>query len=201
MSSNGTAAGVIRDRLQKSAETKQKTALQCADAIEAAAELMAASLKNGGRILLCGNGGSAADCQHIAAEFTSVLTHDFVRPALSAIALTTDTSFLTASANDFGFEGIFARHVEALGRSGDVLVALSTSGNSPNVLRAVQRARDLGLQTIALTGERGGLGDLADVAIRVPSNTVSHIQETHIAIGHVLCELVEMSMFSDKPTT
>ena len=192
------SARVIREHLVQSAATKQRAASECADAIAAAATMMAESLRRGGRVLLCGNGGSAADCQHIAAEFTSVLTQEFQRPALSAIALTTDTSFLTANANDFGFEGVFARHVEALGRTGDVLIAISTSGNSRNVLRAVARARELGLKTIALTGTKGELSNIADIAIRVPSEKTSYIQETHIAVGHILCELVEMKLFEAR---
>jgi D-sedoheptulose 7-phosphate isomerase len=128
------------------------------------------------------------------------LRQDFVRPALAAIALTTDTSFLTANANDFGFEGVFARQVEALGRRGDVLMGISTSGNSPNVLRAVARAHQVGLHTVALTGSTGGkLAALAEVTVRVPSTSVQHIQETHIAIGHILCLLVEETLFAPRP--
>lgn len=201
MSDEKQHARIIRERLEESAATKSRAIGECSTAIEAAAGLMTESLRNGGRILLCGNGGSAADCQHIAAEFTSVLTQEFQRPALSAIALTTDTSFLTANANDFGFEGVFARHVEALGRKGDVLVAISTSGNSRNVLRAVSRASELGMRTVALTGRGGELPARADVAIRVPSDRTSHIQETHIAIGHILCELVEMSLFPGRASS
>jgi D-sedoheptulose 7-phosphate isomerase len=198
MTNDQQQARIIRERLEESAATKARAVEECSQSIEAAAGLMTESLRSGGRILLCGNGGSAADCQHIAAEFTSVLTQEFMRPALSAIALTTDTSFLTANANDFGFEGVFARHVEALGRAGDVLVGISTSGNSKNVLRAVSRAKELGMRTIALTGRGGELPRTADVAIRVPSDRTSHIQETHIAIGHILCELVEMNLFPGR---
>lgn len=189
--------GVIRERLRESAATKERTLLACSEQIEQAAIAMAQCLGNGGRVLLCGNGGSAADCQHIAAEFTSVLRQEFPRKALAAIALTTDTSFLTANANDFGFEGIFARQVEALGREGDVLIGISTSGSSRNVLLAVETARRLGVRTIALAGSRGTLAGAVDVAISVPSTTTSHIQETHIAIGHILCELVENILFRD----
>jgi D-sedoheptulose 7-phosphate isomerase len=197
-SANGRWHSVISDHLLNSAEVKRKTIEACAANIEKAALLLGDSLRAGGKILLCGNGGSAADCQHIAAEFTSILRQDFVRPALAAIALTTDTSFLTASANDFGFEGIFSRQVEALGRTGDVLVGISTSGDSPNVVRAISRAVELGLRTVALTGATGGkLLHLAEVVVGVPSNKVQHIQEAHISIGHILCEIVERSIFAD----
>jgi len=147
-------------------------------------------------VLLCGNGGSAADCQHVAAELVSRLTRDSERPGLPAIALTTDTSFLTAYANDCGFEGVFARQVEALGRPGDVLIGISTSGNSPNVLRAVELAREKGMRSIALTGQGGRLAKLADVAVSVPSDDTRHIQEAHLAVEHVLCLLVEESLFA-----
>ena len=190
---------MIREHLLRSAEVKQSLAERCAAEIEEAANLMTDSLQRGGKILLCGNGGSAADCQHIAAEFTSVLSKDFLRPAMAAIALTTDTSFLTANANDFGFEGIFSRQVEALGRPGDLLVGISTSGNSSNVIRAVIRATELGLRTVVFTGGTGGqLARMADVVIKVPSSSTSHIQESHIAIGHVICLVVEQAMFGDQ---
>jgi D-sedoheptulose 7-phosphate isomerase len=193
------ARALISEHLLRSAEVKQSLAEQCAAQIAEAASLMADSLKRGGKILLCGNGGSAADCQHIATEFTSILSKDFLRPAMAAIALTTDTSFLTASANDFGFETIFARQIEALGRPGDVLVGISTSGNSSNVINAVSRARELGLYTVVLTGGTGGrLAYLADVSIKVPSDSTSHIQESHIAIGHVVCAVVEQLLFGDQ---
>lgn len=193
------ARALIREHLLQSAEVKQSLAEQCVAEISEAARLMADSLERGGKILLCGNGGSAADCQHIATEFTSVLSKDFVRPAMAAIALTTDTSFLTASANDFGFETVFARQIEALGRPGDVLVGISTSGNSSNVVLAVARAREIGLRTVILTGVTGGqLAHSADVAIKVPSDSTSHIQESHITIGHVICALVEQAMFGDR---
>lgn len=134
----------IRDHLLRSAEVKRLTAEACAAEIRKAVMLLVDCLRGGGKILLCGNGGSAADCQHIAAEFTNVLRQDFIRPALAAIALITDTSFLTAHANDFGFEGVFARQVEALGRPGDVMIGISTSGNSANVLQAISRAQQRG---------------------------------------------------------
>lgn len=191
--------GTIRSHLLRSAEVKRLAAEACTPDIAKTAILLTDCLRQGGKILLCGNGGSAADCQHIAAEFVSVMRQDFVRPALAALALTTDTSFLTANANDFGFERVFARQVEALGRPSDVLIGISTSGNSLNVVWAVSRARQLKLHTVALTGDAGGkLADEAEVVIRVPSNNVQHIQEAHIAIGHILCLLVEEALFSGE---
>ena len=147
--------------------------------------------------MLCGNGGSAADSQHLAAEFTSVLRQDFPRPGLAAIALTTDTSYLTARSNDFGFEQVYARLVESLGRPGDILVGISTSGNSGNIIAAFSVARDRCITTIGLTGANGGkLAALSDILIAVPSTKTQHIQETHITIGHVICQLVEEQLFS-----
>jgi D-sedoheptulose 7-phosphate isomerase len=134
----------------------------------------------------------------MAAEFVSRLSRQFDRRALPALALTTDTSFLTALSNDYGFEGVFERQVEAFGNAGDVLIAISTSGNSPNVLRAVEAAKRKSIRTVALTGNSGGLATLADVAISVPSTNTQYIQETHIAVEHVLCELVESTLFG-KP--
>ena len=170
-------------------------------AIAHAAEIIADAFRNGGKLLLCGNGGSAADCQHMAAEFVSKLRKtDRPRRALPALALTTDTSFLTAYANDVGVENIFSRQIEALGKPQDVLIAISTSGASPNILRAVAAAREVGLKTIALTGSGGRLGAMADVSITVPSTTVAHIQEAHLAIEHVICELVENLTFGRGDT-
>ena len=188
---------LICSHLQESAKVKSESASTCGPSIEAAITMVSASFESGGKLLLCGNGGSAGDCQHIAAEFTSVLCQDFPRPGLPAIALTTDSSFLTARGNDYGFDGIFARLVEALGKRNDVLIGISTSGNSSNVCLAMKAARELGLNTIGLTGEDGGnLAALADVVIKVPSRKVQHIQEAHIAIGHVLCQAVEEQLFS-----
>lgn len=182
----------IRDELEASAAVMRGAALECAPAIRQAAELIATSLGSGGKLLLCGNGGSAAECQHLAAEFVNLLDRGHPRPALAAIALTTDTSLLTAIANDVGFERVFERQVEALGRRGDVLMGLSTSGRSPNVVRALNRARDLGIATIAMTGRAGGeAAQIADVAIRVPSDNPQHVQEAHLATGHALCAVIE----------
>ncbi len=158
--------------------------------IEKCADILAETISGGGKILLCGNGGSAADAQHIAAEFVGRFEKE--RRGLAAIALTTDTSALTAIANDYGFEKVYVRQIEALAREGDALVALSTSGNSPNVLAAVMAARKLGCKTIALTGANGKkLSSLCDSAILVPSSRTSRIQEGHNLIGHVLCEMVD----------
>jgi len=187
---------LARMYLEEMADTARRTAEACTEDIALAAELLVNALLDGGRILLCGNGGSAADSQHLAAEFVSTLTVDNRRPAIPALALTTDTSILTAIANDFGFEGVFARQVEALGRAGDVLIGISTSGNSTDVLRAFDEAKAKGVRTIALTGQDGGgLAPIADVAIRVPSRETSHIQECHIAIGQLLAFMVEETLY------
>ena len=189
----------VRAYLEEMADTAHRAAEACAEDVARAAELLVNALLDGGRILLCGNGGSAADSQHLAAEFVSTLTVDNRRPAIPALALTTDTSILTAIANDFGFEGVFARQVEALGRAGDVLIGISTSGDSANVTRAFEQAQAQELRTIALTGETGGmLAPMADVAIRVPSSEASHIQECHIGIGQLLAFMVE-DMLYPKP--
>jgi D-sedoheptulose 7-phosphate isomerase len=167
--------------------------------LEDAVDLVAAALGGGNRLLLFGNGGSAADAQHIAAEFVGRMMR--TRRALPAIALTTDTSALTAIANDCGFDEVFARQVEALGCAGDAALALSTSGNSPNVLRAVSACRALGIRTVGLTGGTGGaLAAEVDVSLRVSASMLSpRIQETHILVGHVLCELVERRLCGEGP--
>jgi D-sedoheptulose 7-phosphate isomerase len=156
------------------------------------------ALRTGCKVMLCGNGGSAADSQHIAAEFTNRLRPDLQRPAMAALALTTDTSFLTSNANDYGFEHVFERQVEGLGREGDVLIGISTSGNSRNVIRAVQVCRNRRIATIGLLGGSGGqLRPLVDLAVVVPSSSTQHIQEAHITIGHIVSELVEQRLFAD----
>ena len=159
-------------------------------AIAGAAEAMIKTLRAGGKIMLCGNGGSAADAQHLAAELVGRYRKD--RAPLAALALTVDTSALTAIANDYAFEEVFARQVTGLGRPGDLLLALSTSGDSANVLAAVAAAKAKGIATIALTGAGGGrLAPLADLAIRVPAARSNAVQELHIAVGHILCGIVE----------
>jgi D-sedoheptulose 7-phosphate isomerase len=185
----------VRAILEESARVKREVAASQAAAIVRAAERVAEALRRGGKVLLCGTGGSAADAQHLAAEWTGRLRGD--RRALPAIALTANTSDLTAIGNDYGFERVFARLVEAHGREGDVLLAISTSGNSPNVIAAVETARELGLATIGLSGRSGGkLAPLVDVALCVPSDDTQRIQESHITIAHALAELVEEALFA-----
>ena len=158
--------------------------------IERAADLLIETYRNGGKVLICGSGGSAADAQHLAAELTG--RYEMDRPGMAGLALTTDTSALTAISNDYGYERVFARQVEALGRPGDVLVAISTSGNSPNVVAAAETARKLGVKTVALAGAGGGkLASVCDVVLAVPATRASHVQEMHIAVGHMICGLVE----------
>jgi phosphoheptose isomerase len=185
----------VRMHLLESAAIKHEVADTCEGEILNAADLLSDCFESGGKVLLCGNGGSAADCQHLATEFVSRLTKDFDRPALPAIALTVDTSFLTAFTNDCGFDGVFERQLRALGRPGDILIAISTSGNSPNVLRAAQAAREMGIKVIALCGAGGKVVELSDVALMVPSRNTQYIQEAHLSIEHLLCELVERRLF------
>ena len=187
---------VSRAYLEDASDLLSATRDACMDDIGRAADRLTGCFRSGGRLLICGNGGSAADAQHLATEFVSTLTIDHLRPSIAAIALTTDTSLLTAIANDFGVERMFARQVEALGRSGDVLMAISTSGRSANIIAAATAAHEHDLAVIALTGESGGeLAALADVAIRVPSTTTAHIQECHLAIEQLLALLVERALY------
>jgi D-sedoheptulose 7-phosphate isomerase len=182
----------LREVLLKSAEVKRLTADSCSEAAMQAAQMIAASLQAGGKLMLCGNGGSAGDSQHLAAEFVATLDHRRPRAGLAALALTTDTSFLTAYANDFGYEGVFSRQVETLGNAGDVLIGISTSGNSANVVAACLAARERGIKVIAMTGAGGGrLAEHADILLAVPSDVTMHIQESHIALGHVITLAVE----------
>jgi D-sedoheptulose 7-phosphate isomerase len=158
--------------------------------IERSGELICAALARGNKILLCGNGGSAADAQHIAAELVGCYEKE--RRSWPAVALTTDTSALTAVSNDYGYEQVFARQVAGLARPGDVLVAISTSGKSPNVLKAVEKAREIGCEIIGLTGVSSGLmGPMCDITVAVPSPRTARVQEAHITIGHLWCELVD----------
>ncbi len=162
-------------------------------AVHQAAGLCSDSLRRGGKLLFCGNGGSAADSQHLASELTGRFIKE--RRPLAALALTTDSSALTCIANDYAFDEVFARQLAALGKAGDVLVAISTSGNSRNVIRAVEEARAIGLQVIGLLGRDGGaLGPVCDVAVVVPSQVTARIQEAHILIGHTLCGMIEESL-------
>jgi D-sedoheptulose 7-phosphate isomerase len=179
---------LVRQHLLDSAAVKQELAECAGPAIVEAAQRTADRVARGGKIMLCGNGGSAADSQHIAAEFTSRLRASMERPGIPAVALTTDTSFLTARANDYSFDEVFERLVDTLGRSGDVLIGTSTSGGSQNVIRAVVRSKEKQILTIGLLGRTGGaLARLVDLPIVVPSDCTQYVQESHIAIGHILC--------------
>ena len=189
----------ISDSLNESADTKKKILNECKDDILKAVDLLSAAFKKGNKLLLCGNGGSAADCQHIATELMIRLSHHIQRPALPAIALTTDTSNLTAGGNDIGFENIFARNVEGLGNNGDVLFAISTSGNSTNVIKAVDTAHNKKMKVVGFLGGNGGkLKDLVDLPIIIPSSNVQRIQEGHITVAHIICELVEDELYSTE---
>jgi len=184
-----------REHIQKAITEGARTLKDsCSDAnidmLARLADSVIASLRSGGKVLLCGNGGSAAQAQHIAAEFVGRFKRE--RQALASISLTTDTSILTSLGNDYGYDLIFARQVESIGSSGDVLIALSTSGNSPNVLKAVEIAKSKKIKTAAFTGLKGGkLGDATSLVFRASSDDTSHIQEAHIAALHALCDVVE----------
>jgi D-sedoheptulose 7-phosphate isomerase len=196
---SGRYEELVLERMLYSARLKETVARRDSDVIAAMATMIADTFKEGGKVLLCGNGGSAADAQHLAAELTIRYRSSVNRPALPAIALSTDTSALTAGANDFGFDEVFARLVEAYGRSGDILIGLSTSGNSPNVLKALQFARKRGMKTLALLGGDGGeIKPHADLAVVVPhTGSADRIQECHIVVWHVIVELVEKLMGYD----
>jgi len=186
---------IIKADLKESIDLKNQVLKELVPKIESAARMLITALKAGNKILLCGNGGSAADSQHLATEIVSRYKKD--RKPLAAIALTTDTSILTAVGNDYGFEHIFARQVEALGKKGDVLIGISTSGESKNVIEAMKAARSLGLRTIGLLGCTGGsIGEAVDLAIVTPCQNTPRIQEAHITIGHILCDLIERELFS-----
>jgi D-sedoheptulose 7-phosphate isomerase len=185
--------------ISESIEVKNLLLMECGGPIADAARVLAQVYKNNGKILFCGNGGSAADCQHLAAELVIRLRSHINRPALGAIALTVDPSIMTAGGNDISFENVFAREVEALGRSGDALVGISTSGNSENVLRAVRQAKSQGLITIGLLGGSGGkIINECDYTVVVPSKVTARIQESHILIGHIWCEIIEETLFPEK---
>jgi D-sedoheptulose 7-phosphate isomerase len=184
--------------LKESSEVKLLIEKECSTDIINSINLLVESFKNGKKLLICGNGGSAADSQHIAAEFMIRLSHDLSRPAIPAIALTTDTSNLTAGGNDIGFENVFARNVEGLGNTGDVLIAISTSGNSGNVIKAVEMAHKKEMKVIGFLGGSGGkLKSLVDTAIIIPSKSTQRIQEGHITVAHIICELVERKLYGN----
>ncbi|MBU2508391.1 MAG: D-sedoheptulose 7-phosphate isomerase [Bacteroidetes bacterium] len=186
----------ISESLKSSSEVKLKMIDFCSEEILSAVNALTSAIKNGKKLLLCGNGGSAADSQHIAAEFMIRLSHDLTRPAIPAIALTTDTSFLTAGGNDIGFENVFARGVEGLGSEGDVLIAISTSGNSKNIILAVEKAKLNKMIVVGFLGGNGGkLKSLVNISIVIPSSNTQRIQEGHITVAHILCELVERSLY------
>jgi len=186
----------ILDSLKESAATKELIAEQCVQEILKAIDLVIGALNNKKKILLCGNGGSAADAQHLATEFVIRLNPKIQRRALPAMALTADTTALTAGANDIGYDNVFARSVEAFGEAGDVLIGISTSGNSASVNNAFQKAREMKMVTIGFLGKDGGKSkDLVDLAIVVPSSDTQRIQEGHITIGHIIFQEVEQEMF------
>lgn len=184
----------IAAQLGESASLLSRVAQEEADAICRMAGLVIGSYRHDGALLICGNGGSAADAQHLAGELVGRFLKE--RKPLRCIALTTDTSVLTAVGNDYGYKEVFARQVMAHGREGDILLAISTSGNSPNVLRAVEQAKRLRMKVIALSGKGGGsLARAADLCVTVPSRVSPRIQEVHEAIGHILCSLIEKALF------
>lgn len=191
----------LRERVDRifadSIAAKREFVATQAEAVVRAAEAMASALRDGRTILLFGNGGSAADAQHIAAEFTNRFETE--RPPLAALALTTDTSALTAIGNDYGFDEVFEKQVKALGRKGDVAIGISTSGNSRNVVRALEAARAQGLVTIGFTGQGGGkMTTLCEHLFRVPSGVTARVQETHITLGHTLCALVDEILYGRR---
>lgn len=187
---------LIKQQISDSIATKQLLLNNevLLEQIESAAQLILSAYKSNNKTLLAGNGGSAADAQHIAAEFVSRFY--FHRPGLPSIALSTDTSIVTAIGNDYGFENLFSRQIEAHGNTGDVFIGISTSGNSSNILCALQACKERGVKTIGLTGNKGGkMDELCDICIKVPSEDTPRIQETHILIGHILCYLVEDELY------
>jgi D-sedoheptulose 7-phosphate isomerase len=189
---------LVQKQLAQSIATMQATLadLHIADTIATIAELTANAMQAGRKLLVAGNGGSAADAQHLVAEFVVRLSAN--RPALRAIALTTDSSILTACANDFGFDQIFSRQIESLGQPGDVFLGISTSGNSPNILRALEQAREMDIITVGFSGSGGGqMRDLCDYNVIIPSTTTMNIQECHLALEHIFCMLVECHYFAE----
>lgn len=187
----------IQDELKASSAIKLKILEQCSDRISKGVDLLIAAMNGSKKVLLCGNGGSAADCQHLATELVIRMNPAIKRPALPAIALTTDTSMLTAGANDIGYDNVFAREVEGLGNPGDILIGISTSGKSESVNNAFRKAREKGMVTIALLGKDGGSSkELVDLAIIIPSDDTQRIQEGQITVGHILCALLEREMYA-----
>jgi D-sedoheptulose 7-phosphate isomerase len=187
--------GKLEIRFQELTDLIPRFELHASSAINATSDALVAAFTNGNKVLICGNGGSAADSQHFAAEFVNAFSRDLDRKALPAIALTTDTSILTSIANDFDFENVYSRQVEAYGLPGDVLIVLTTSGSSKNCLNAVDIANSNGLTTIAFTKEKGQVSTQARISIEVPSQNTQHIQECHMLAYHVITELVEDALF------
>lgn len=185
----------ITDQIKENISLKQTLLETCVDAIEECVHYFINSLRNDGKILFCGNGGSAADSQHLAAELVVRLRSTFDRPAIPAIALTVNPSILTAAGNDFGFKKIFSRQIEAIGNSNDVLVTISTSGNSQNIIEAAKAAQNKHISVIGFLGGSGGrLASIVDLALIVPSQITARVQEAHILIGHIICQLVEVEL-------
>jgi D-sedoheptulose 7-phosphate isomerase len=183
----------IKEILLENIQVKEELMRTHISKIKDIVDLMIEALSKNGKVILFGNGGSASDSQHIAAEFVGRFKKD--RTAMAAIALTTNTSILTALANDYGYEVVFARQIEALGKKNDIAVGISTSGKAKNVMLAIKQAKKMGIKTIALTGGDGGeLAKLADVSLMVPSTVTARIQEAHITIGHIICELIEQTL-------
>ena len=187
---------IILNILEDSIATKRDCIENNIDNIIKAADMLAACLTRGNKILIFGNGGSAADAQHLAAEFVN--RFQIERPPLAAVALTTDTSILTSIGNDYLFDDIFSKQVEALGRPGDIAWGISTSGNSTNVIRAIKAAKKIGMSTIGMTGRAGELAGCADLVFAVACDTTARIQESHITIGHILCDLVDRKLYPDE---
>ena len=187
---------IILNILETGIETKRRSVENNVDNIIKAVDMLVCCITSGNKILIFGNGGSAADAQHLAAEFVN--RFQIERPPLAAIALTTDTSVLTSIGNDYHFDEIFSKQIQALGKKGDVAWGFSTSGNSPNVLRAVEAAREVGLRTIGMTGRSGNLAAAADLVFCVDSDTTARIQETHITLGHILCDLTDRKLYPAK---
>tara|TARA_B100000287_G_scaffold352905_1_gene342502 strand:- start:2154 stop:2729 length:576 start_codon:yes stop_codon:yes gene_type:complete len=182
---------LIKKQIFESIEVKKEIINYGIDLIEQASNILIDSIKSGGKILWCGNGGSAADAQHLATELMGGMT-DHDRKPIPSIALTTDSSFLTAWSNDCGFESIFSRQIQGIGNDGDVLIGISTSGNSKNIIKAIKQAKYKKLKTIVFTGQKGGnIDGLADLTIKVPSNNTQRIQESHIMVGQILCSILE----------
>ena len=192
--------GKLEIRFQELTDLIPRFEAHASSAINATANILVAAFKGGKKVLICGNGGSAADSQHFAAEFVNAFSRDLDRKALPAIALTTDTSILTSIANDFEFENIYSRQVEAYGLPGDVLIVLTTSGSSKNCLKAINIANSMGLTTITFTKEKGQVSTQAQISIEVPSQNTQHIQECHMLAYHVITELVEDALFRKDMT-